>query len=181
MMRLGVRIFFITATAVCLLTFAVTAVLAHAVELLESIPANGDLLAESPPTVMARFSEELVSSESSMIVVNAQGVQVDNGDGGVDLNDPEHAAMIVSLPPLPDGVYTVEWHATLLDGDVTDDAFAFTVGEAPVVIPNDAPTEAVEAAEAAETGLSTGTIIAIVVGLMLLLAGGTRILRRRQA
>jgi LPXTG-motif cell wall-anchored protein len=167
-----------TVTAVFLLTSAVTAVFAHEVELLESTPANGDLLVESPPEVIARFSEELISGESSMIVVNAQGVQVDNGDGGVDLNDPDHASMIVSLPSLPDGVYTVQWHAALLDGDATDDAFAFTIGEAPEVMPTNTPPEAVEAGQ---TGLSTSVIAGIAVGLVVLLFIGVLMARRRQS
>lgn len=178
-MRVVSRIRLLTIfTAVFLLTSVAIPVFAHEVELLESTPANGDLLAASPPQVVARFSEELISGESSMTVLNAQGVQVDNGDGGVDLNDPDHASMIVTLPPLPDGVYTVEWHATLLDGDATDDAFAFTIGEAPVVMPVDAPAVV---AEVDETGLSTGTIIALAAGLLVLLVVGFLLLRRRQA
>lgn len=34
---------------------------------------------------------------------------MDKRDGGVDLNDSDHASMIVNLPTLPDGVYTVHW------------------------------------------------------------------------
>ena len=112
----------------------VTAVFAHEVTVLKSSPANGEVLTKSPPEVAAWFNEELVSSESSLIVINTQGVQVDNGDGGVDLKDPDHASMRVTLPPLPDGSYTVQWHATLLDGDDTEGAFAFAIGEGQSVV-----------------------------------------------
>lgn len=164
-------------TAVFVLLGTVTAVFAHEVELLESTPKNGDLLAESPPEVVALFSEELVSSESSMKVTNRQGEQVDNGDGGVDLNDPDHASMIVTLPPLPDGTYTVEWHATLLDGDATDGAFAFAIGDEPV---DTSVVAQPVASEGDATGLSTGTIVALAAVLIALFLVGGFFLRRRQ-
>lgn len=168
-------IFLTTTTAVFVLTFTVTAVIAHEVELLESIPANGDLLPESPSEVVARYSEELVSGESTLTVINAQGVQVDNGDGGVDLHDPDHASMIASMPTLPNGVYTVQWHAVLLDGDATDGAFTFTIGDEPV----DAPNEV--SAETNQAGLSTSIITAIGVSLVTVLFVAVLLMRRRQA
>lgn len=178
-MKYVIRTMLLTiSTAVFILTFAVTAVFAHEVELLESTPKNGDLLAESPPEVTAQFSEELVSGESTLIVINAQGVQVDNGDGGVDLNDPDHASMLVTLPLLPDGVYTVQWHAVLLDGDTTDDAIAFTIGDEPRVMPSEAPAEATVPNQ---TKLSTSSIIAIAGGLVVLLIVAALFMRHRKA
>jgi len=106
-----------------------TAVFAHDAVIERSSPANGEVLPEAPTQVVAWFAEELVSGESSLAVFDAQGQQRDNGDGGVDLNDPDHASMIVTLPPLPDGSYTVQWRAVLLDGDASSGAFAFAIGE----------------------------------------------------
>ena len=157
---------------------AVTAVFAHEVELLKSTPASGEFLDESPPEVRAWFSEEMVSGESWLSVVNNEGVQVDNGDGGVDLNDPDHASMIVTLPPLPDGSYAVQWHATLLDGDATEGAFSFAVGTGQPVIATAAPAAA---AEGSSSGLSGGMIAALVAGLVVLVLIGGIVLRRRQS
>lgn len=160
-----------------------TAVSAHDAVITKSNPANGDILAESPSEVMAWFAEELISGESAMTVFSAEGIQVDNGDGGVNLNDPEHASMIVTLPPLPNGAYTVQWHATLLDGDATDGAFAFAVGDGQFAIPA-AVSEDVAPENAAEEGsgrLSGGVTGAIVFGLVVLLLIGGLLVRRRQS
>ncbi|HID50945.1 MAG TPA: copper resistance protein CopC [Anaerolineae bacterium] len=111
---------------------AVTAVTAaaHGEEiLLKSEPADGAALPESPAQVTTWFSDELAAT-STLKVYNLAGKQVDNGDGGVDLNDPDHASMIVSLPPLDEGVYLVQWTAVLLDSDTVTGAFTFGVGEA---------------------------------------------------
>ena len=117
---------------VLLAGLAITAVTAaaHGDEIfLKSEPADGAALDESPAQVTAWFSEELDTS-SALKVYNLAGEQVDNGDGGVDLNDPDHASMIVTLPPLDDGVYLTQWTAVLLDGDTVNGAFTFGVGEA---------------------------------------------------
>ena len=156
----------------------VTAVFAHEVELLKSTPANGEFLNESPSEVVAWFSEELISGESRLSVVNNQGVQVDNGDGGIDLNDPDHASMIVTLPPLPDGSYAVQWHVTLLDGDETEGAFTFAVGTGQSAIPAAAPAAA---AEAGSSGLSIPIMAVMVVGLVVLLLIGGLMMRRRHS
>ncbi|MCP4425963.1 MAG: hypothetical protein GY803_15835 [Chloroflexi bacterium] len=162
-----------------MLVLLATAVFAHEAVMTKSEPANGELLAESPPEVRAWFAEELVSGESTISVFNSQGVQVDNEDGGVDLNDPDHASLIVTLPPLADGSYTVQWHVVLLDGDATDGAFAFGVGKNVTVNPASAPEPAAEAPD--EGGPTTGVIAAVVGGLVVLALVGGLALRRRQA
>jgi len=119
--------------AFCLVTVAllVTAVSVNAhAYLAESTPRNGELVQEPPQQIVAYFTEEVASS-SSMIVLDANGSQIDNGDGGVDLFDPDHKSMIVTLPTgVPNGQYTVEWFVlSAEDGDPTDGAFIFTIGE----------------------------------------------------
>ena len=119
--------------ALCLVTlallFTAVSVSAHAY-LAESIPRNGELVQQPPEQIVAHFTEE-VDSSSSIIVLDANGKQIDNGDGGVDLYDPDHTSMIVTLPTsLPNGQYTVEWVVlSAEDGDPTDGAFIFTIGE----------------------------------------------------
>lgn len=163
---------------VLLLAGTATAVGAHDAVITKSTPANGDVLAESPSEVMAWFAEELVSGESTMTVFSAAGTQVDNGDGGVNLNDPDHASMVVTLPPLSDGSYTVQWHVTLLDGDASDGAFAFAVGEGQNVSPAAVQSAA---AEEGSGGLSVGILVAIAAGLFVLLLIGVLAMRRRQS
>ncbi|MFZ1397123.1 MAG: copper resistance CopC family protein, partial [Candidatus Promineifilaceae bacterium] len=80
---------------------------AHLVELLSSFPENGTILSQSPGVITAVFNEEIQSATSNLQVFDADGNQIDNGDGGIDLNDPNHASMRVNLPTLAPGAYTV--------------------------------------------------------------------------
>jgi copper transport protein len=104
---------------------------AHEVEVTRSDPSSGAVLEQSPATVRAWFDEELQTGPSTLVVLDANGQQVDNRDGGVDLDDPAHASMAVSLPALPDGSYSVSWYVVLLDGDASEGQFTFFVGEKP--------------------------------------------------
>jgi methionine-rich copper-binding protein CopC len=84
-----------------------------------------------PFTLKAYFSQEM-TSKSTMTVVDANGTQVDNADGHLDLDDPDRKVMVVTLPALPTGVYTVQWNSVSAeDGDSADGTFAFGVGMAP--------------------------------------------------
>jgi len=96
--------------------------------LVKSEPRNGEVLDESPAQVTTWFSEELDAEFSTMRIFDSQNNQVDNGDGGVDLNDLDHLSMIVSLSPLPSGIYTVRWAVLSADdGDPTQGEFTFSV------------------------------------------------------
>lgn len=97
-----------------------------------SEPASGSALDGSPFVLKAWFSQEL-TSKSTLRVIDANGVQVDSGDGHVDLDDPVRKVMLVSVPELPPGIYTVRYGAdSAEDGHLYEGAFAFGVGmEAP--------------------------------------------------
>jgi copper transport protein len=111
------------------LVTAVTITSAHAVSLLRSDPANGSILAQPPTAIRAWFGEEMKTSVSTLQVFSADGQRMDNGDGGVDLNDPDHASMVVTVPSLPEGEYLVRWYVVLLDGDTSESSFNFFVGD----------------------------------------------------
>jgi methionine-rich copper-binding protein CopC len=98
-----------------------------------SDPPSGSALDGQPFVLRAWFSQEL-TSKSTMSVMDANGVQVDLGDGHVDMDDPDRKLMLVSLPELPEGIYTVLYAAdSAEDGHTYEGAFAFGVGmEAPV-------------------------------------------------
>lgn len=150
-----------------------TGVAAHAV-MVKSDPESEEVREQSPEQVVAWFSEELDAGPSTMQVFDTQGRQVDDGDGGVDLNDPDHASMVVSLSELlPNGVYTVRWVAVSAeDDDLTEGEFTFAVGSG-VVAEEPASTPA-------EAGLNPGLLVAVgvaVVGLLLLV--GVVVARRR--
>lgn len=137
---------------------------AHAL-LLRSEPAAGAALAQSPQQVIAWFSQELDTGFSALQVVDGEGYQVDAGDGGVDLNDPDHASLVVTLPAdLPAGRYTAHWTAVSADdGDTTEGEFFFTVGETGSV-------QAIAASESAAAAWTVWLVGGIVFGLGILLA-----------
>lgn len=114
--------------ALIIMTLSVTMAAAHTATVTQADPAAGSTIAKSPAQVMAQFSEEVVSQGSTLKVLDASGKQVSQGDGKLDLNDPNHQIMFAALPnPLPDGIYTVQYHVVLTDGDATDDSYQFTV------------------------------------------------------
>jgi methionine-rich copper-binding protein CopC len=113
-----------------LLLAAVTLVAAHA-DLIRSEPAANERLAQSPARVTLWFNEELDTAKSAVQIFDVDDAQVDRGDGHVDLNDPDHASMIVTLPALPEGVYVVRWRAVTIDDDgLTEGELDFLVGDA---------------------------------------------------
>ncbi|MCB0223884.1 MAG: copper resistance protein CopC [Anaerolineae bacterium] len=120
----------LTAVGLAVLTVVllVAAAQAHAL-LIKSEPKNDSVLEQTPDQISAWFSHELETKLSSMQVFDPKGNQVDRGDGSVDLNDSDHASMLVSLPEsLPNGPYTVRWTAVSADdGDTTEGEFSFDV------------------------------------------------------
>lgn len=116
--------------SIALLLGTVTLAAAHA-ELIHSDPAHGEQRAQSPQHVTAWFDEELDTRKSMLQVFDLEDRQVDEGNGHVDLEDPDHASMIVPLPELSEGVYIVRWKAVTIDDDVvTEGEFNFIVGNA---------------------------------------------------
>ena len=145
-----------------LFVFSVITASAHAY-LAESFPRNGEQLPASPIEISGTFTQELVSGESTMRVFDAEGTQVDNGDGGVDLFDPDHKSLVVTVPEdLPNGSYVVEWVVlSAEDDDTTEGAFSFGIG-----------TDALAAVTTGKSdGVSVGwwvggSIAALIIGLL---------------
>ena len=102
---------------------------AHAA-FLRSEPAPDSVLAEAPETITVWFTEPLEPAFSEVRLLDGSGAQVDNGDSAVRADDP--MAVTVSLPALPDGVYTVAWrNLSSVDGHSLEGAFTIVVGDAP--------------------------------------------------
>ncbi len=143
------------------------AAFAHDVQPTKSEPAAGAVLAQAPAKVTVWFPEEVVEDKSSLKVFDAQGKQVDDGKGGVDLNDASHQVLVVGVRPLSEGVYTVRWSIGLTDGDASAGSFMFGVGN--VTVPTAVPEAAEpEATPPASSSLPVwvyagGTVIAAVV------------------
>jgi hypothetical protein len=143
-------------------------------------------VAQPPSEIRAWFGEEMKTGVSTLQVFTAEGQRVDNGDGGVDLNDPEHASMVVTLPPLPEGEYLVRWYVVLLDDDASESTFNFFVGdEAAATAAGFAPADTeVFYYQAEEDDPESSLIIWLAVGGLVgvgLLAAATMTLRRKPA
>lgn len=111
-------------------TLGAPAAFAHNVVVERTEPETSAALKRGPAQVAIMFNEELDTHLSTIKVFDEDGQRVDLKDGGVDLTDPDHASMIVHLPELAEAAYIVRWHVVLDDGDATDGAFTFTVGNA---------------------------------------------------
>lgn len=163
----SVRLYYLLIALVALFLTLCTArgVWAHS-GLEKSEPEAGQVLSASPAQVKAWFSEELESDTSTLQVFNSLGEQVDQGDGGVDLNDVEHTLMVVGLPAsLPADTYTVRWAAVSAeDGDATMDEFSFTVQNDQI---NDA---AAPVEQSSSPALTIGIITIIVLVAIVVLA-----------
>ena len=101
-----------------------------------SDPASESVVPTAPTQLQAWFTEGVRNQGSTLQVMDAGGNRVDNNDGQVDLNDPDRKRMWVTLPALPDGVYTVRWVTVSADdGDEAEGTFRFGVGANTVLPP----------------------------------------------
>ncbi len=167
-----------TASAWCLAllvsTLVVATVAAHAL-LIKSEPEDGSQLVQAPEQVTAWFTQELDTRFSTIQVFNSESSQVDTGDGGVDLFDPNHTSLVVSLPAsLPEGAYRVHWTAVSTeDSDLTEGEFTFAIGAGNIAASQSSPTEPTAAKRdeagwpVVTLGISMGVLILIILGLIL--------------
>jgi len=115
---------------VALLVLGTGVAWAHDATVKHSEPGDGDTIKQSPTQIVAKFSEEISPTQSSMQVVLAGAPVPGTGPSKLDLSDVDHATLVLPLAkPLTEGTYQVRWHVTLLDGDATDGQFSFTVGQ----------------------------------------------------
>jgi methionine-rich copper-binding protein CopC len=129
-------------------------------------PVVGSTVATAPAQIVCIYSEEIDSKRSTMSVWNASGSQVDKKDAHLDLNDPDHKTLIVSLDPTksPNGLYTVKWHTvTPDDNGISDGSWQFVVGSAnatpypPVQVVQGETPAAANAASTATPAASSAT------------------------
>lgn len=88
-------------------------------------PRVGSEVDRAPGQVTLWFTEALEPAFSSVKVLDADGREVDGGDGKVV--DSDRAVMRVSIPPLAAGKYRVVWRVLSADTHVTKGNFTFRV------------------------------------------------------
>jgi methionine-rich copper-binding protein CopC len=133
-------------------------------------PINGTV-SVAPAKVEIWFGEEVDTEQTVIMVTGADGATVDLGDTTVDLNDPEHKHVTVSLKPnLPAGTYNVAWTSVSAeDQDEASGIYTFTVtgagtpeaspGASPVASPSPMSSpEGSPASSAMQTPVSSGQV-----------------------
>ncbi len=78
-----------------------------------------------PARVTLTFNERLEPAYARVSVWDAVGAQVDLKDGALERDNPK--VLVVSLPPLAPGRYTVRYRVLSVDGHVVEASFLFTV------------------------------------------------------
>jgi methionine-rich copper-binding protein CopC len=88
-------------------------------------PKVGSTVTNSPPVIKIWFTQQLEPVFSSIMVQDEQGKEVDKKD--MHLDDKHKTLLILSLPHLSDGTYTVTWHVVSVDTHRTQGSFKFTI------------------------------------------------------
>jgi copper resistance protein C len=114
----------VASAAVAVVVLGAAAAWGHAV-LVRSSPQNRALLAQPPARVELWFNERIEPAYARLVVENAAGTPVEQGDVTVDSEDARRVA--VTLGSLPAGRYTVRYRVLSVDGHIVESQLTFTV------------------------------------------------------
>ena len=101
-----------------------TPVSAHA-QLLKAEPARRAVLDKAPTQVRLWFNEEIEGAYTSLSVLNANKKPVTDAKPRVVSDDPK--SVVLPLPDLEPGKYSVKFRVLSVDGHVVNSSFDFTV------------------------------------------------------
>jgi methionine-rich copper-binding protein CopC len=91
-------------------------------------PAPEATIDMPPSEIRIWATQELTLSGNTVVVLDAEGNRVDNGDARVDQNDPNRKQIAVTVPALVNGTYTVNFTlSSAEDGHSADDSYWFAV------------------------------------------------------
>jgi len=88
-------------------------------------PKVGSTAAAAPTEMKLWFTQNLEPAFSSIEVRDAQGAEVDKKDSHLAADN--KSLLVISLPHLPPGTYTVIWRVVSVDTHKTQGHFQFTV------------------------------------------------------
>ena len=88
-------------------------------------PKVGSTVTSSPSAIRIWFTQEIEPAFCTIEVQDGQGNEVDKRDTHLDEKD--KTLLIVSMPKLANGIYTVTWHVTSVDTHRTQGHFEFIV------------------------------------------------------
>ncbi len=98
--------------------------LAHSM-LVKAEPPRRAVLAKTPPQVKLWFNEELEGEYASLIVLDAEKHPVTEIKPQLAPDDPK--SIVLPLPELTPGKYSVKFRVLSVDGHVVESSFDFTV------------------------------------------------------
>ncbi len=98
---------------------------AHAL-LQRAVPGAGAVLAVSPPELSLTFSEGVEPLFSTIELQDANGAPIAIGKPASASGNKRQ--LVVTLPKLAPGTYSVIWRATSVDTHKTEGSYKFTVG-----------------------------------------------------
>jgi copper transport protein len=113
------------ATLLAVLVVGASPADAHA-ELLETKPANGEVLDTAPTQIYLRFSETIDIPGKALEVFGESGDELDTSEPGHVNGD--GSTLGVDLPALDDGAYVVTWRVGSADSHPIQGAFTFRIG-----------------------------------------------------
>jgi copper transport protein len=136
----------VLASLIFLLAAPGLAVLAHA-NLVRSNPPAGSILTQAPDDMIMEFNEQLDPSLTRAILLDTNSQVLSDGPGEIDPDNPK--ILVLPLPPLDPGTYTVKWLArSQVDGHNTTGTVGFSVGNssppASLLLPAGTPDPATE-------------------------------------
>ena len=102
----------------------VTPALAHAL-LVKAEPPRRAVLTEAPAQIRLWFNEEIESAYSSLVVLDAEKHPVTEVKLHLAPSDPK--SIVLPLPDLASGKYSVKFRVLSVDGHVVEASFDFTV------------------------------------------------------
>jgi copper resistance protein C len=111
----------VLATAMCA---HVTPVLAHAA-LVKTEPPRRAIIAKAPDQVQLWFNEEIESAYASLVVLDIGKNPVTDAKPQLASNDLK--SIVLPLPELVPGKYSVKFRVLSLDGHVIQSSFDFTI------------------------------------------------------
>jgi len=129
--------------------------------IVSSDPAKSSSVSAGIDQIVIHYSETVEIEFSAIKVLDSSGNQIDNKDTRYIGNE---STLVVTTPPLKDGIYTVTSKTlSKIDGHLVDEAFVFGVGN--VAIPPQKPRDITESIYFPEAGARFPGIIGQVVVL----------------
>ena len=108
--------------ALATLLLSATSALPHASPVRISPPADSTV--QNPREVSIVFSERVEAASDAIVVQDASGTRVDQGNASIGANG---RIVRILLRPLSAGVYTVGWRVRSADGHTAQGKFTFRV------------------------------------------------------